>query len=156
VICVYIDIILIMANNNNGLRSNESITASFVRFINATSRSVDCIWINYNGHRVKYKTLAPNQFFDANTYVSHPWIFRDSATRDKMCVNTNYVFMPSATLTTALTHRKLVKITLPVLSLKDRCFQVVRDNLTNTSHIDELEIPKNLKIDFTQFCQHIN
>ena len=47
---------------------------AFVRFFNASPRNVDVIWINFNGGRVKYKTLEPKQFFDVNTYVAHPWV----------------------------------------------------------------------------------
>jgi von Hippel-Lindau disease tumor supressor len=41
---------------------------------------VNILWLNYEGERVRYKTLQPNQFVDVNTFVGHPWIFRDADT----------------------------------------------------------------------------
>jgi hypothetical protein len=37
------------------LRSKSSARASYIRFLNTTTRRVDVIWINYDGVRVKYK-----------------------------------------------------------------------------------------------------
>lgn len=59
-----------------GRQAGKSVISSFVRFVNRTQRHVDIVWLNYEGARVRYKTLQPEQFVDVNTFVGHPWIFR--------------------------------------------------------------------------------
>lgn len=76
------------------IRSPPSRGLSFVRFYNATQRTVEVIWINYEGVRVKYKTLQPNEFFDVNTYVAHPWMFQDAVTRERLNANSRHVYEP--------------------------------------------------------------
>ena len=65
------------------LRSEPSRTHSYVRFCNRTLRRADVIWFNYEGQGVKYKTLLPTQTVDVNTFVGHPWMFRDHDTGDR-------------------------------------------------------------------------
>ena len=65
------------------LRSEPSTHHSFVRFCNRTLRRADVIWFNYTGQGVKYKTLLPTQTVDVNTFVGHPWMFRDHDTGDR-------------------------------------------------------------------------
>ena len=43
-------------------KSGPSSVPSFLRFINRTPRLVDVIWLNYDGIRIRYKTLPPNGF----------------------------------------------------------------------------------------------
>ena len=74
------------------IRSQPSRGLSFVRFCNATQRKVEVIWINYEGARVKYKTLEPQEFFDVNTYVAHPWVFQDAVTHESLNANSKHIF----------------------------------------------------------------
>lgn len=76
------------------IRSQPSRGLSFVRFCNATQRKVEVIWMNYEGARVKYKTLEPDEFFDVNTYVAHPWLFQDAVTHERLNANSKHVFEP--------------------------------------------------------------
>ena len=98
------------------MRSGPSQVCSLVRFINTTQRSIDIIWLNYEGIGVVYRTVRPRQYVDVNTFVGHPWIFRDSATGDRMCVQTREVYEPVSTVTEAgrARHRP-VYITNPCL-----------------------------------------
>lgn len=63
------------------IRSRPSRGLSFVRFMNITQRKVDVIWINYEGARVRYKTLEPQEFVDVNKtdsfnkYIRNAYIF---------------------------------------------------------------------------------
>ena len=97
------------------LKSDRSMVHSFVRFLNCTVRRVDVVWLNYEGIGKKYQTLAPNQWIDVNTYVGHPWIFRDSATGDKLVVQLKEVFEPPGWSNGGNTvpHRKTFNITIP-------------------------------------------
>lgn len=76
------------------LRSQPSRSLSFVRFHNVTRRKVDVIWINYEGSRVKYKTLDPEEFCDVNTYVAHPWVFQDAVTHQSLNANSKHIYEP--------------------------------------------------------------
>ena len=105
-------------HNSQGkrLKSGPSMVHSFVRFLNCTARRVDVVWLNHEGVGIKYRTLGPNQWVDVNTYVGHPWIFRDSATGDKLVVQLKEVFEPSSWKNddeNAVPQRKTFNITIP-------------------------------------------
>lgn len=128
------------------IRSGRSQVHSFVRFVNQTLRNVNILWLNYEGARVRYKTLYPNQFVDVNTFVGHPWIFRDADTGDKLVVQLREVYEPIGynVMEGWPPHRRVVKISIPVYSLQERCMQVVRD-LVPPDKVDQLEIPLFLR-----------
>ena len=59
------------------LRSqNSSIRTSF-RVHNKSSMYISVSWVDYQGIEKEYQTLAPEQTGAYNTYVTHPWVFRD-------------------------------------------------------------------------------
>jgi len=128
------------------LKSGRSAMYSFVRFVNCTVRRVDIVWLNYEGIGIKYKTLDPEQCVDVNTFVGHPWIFRDSDTGDKLVVQLKEVYEPVGWVQ----HdgwppkRKLVSITIPVYTLRECCIQAVRQ-LVKKDEFEKLEIPQVLK-----------
>ena len=98
------------------LKSDPSMVNSFVRFLNCTVRRVDVVWLNYEGVGIRYRTLAPNQWVDVNTFVGHPWIFRDSITGDKLVVQLKEIFEPPSWKDVdenALPQRKTFNITIP-------------------------------------------
>ena len=98
------------------LKSDPSMVHSFVRFLNCTLRRVDVVWLNYEGIGIRYRTLAPNQWVDVNTFVGHPWIFRDSITGDKLVVQLKEVFEPPSWRDVdenTLPQRKTFNITIP-------------------------------------------
>lgn len=148
-----------MAEDNgiedSDLKSKQSLHKSFVRFINNTDRLVDVIWINFEGQHVKYKTLPPSAFFDCNTYVTHPWLFFDSETRDKLVVKCKEVFLPEPWYVQyehlqgedipRKPDRTLVYITIPVYTLRERSLQVVRNNLSQPEDAFKLELPSTLQ-----------
>ena len=53
-------------------KSGPSSVPSFLRFINRTPRLVDVIWLNYDGIRIRYKTLPPNGFGFILYFTSSP------------------------------------------------------------------------------------
>ncbi|XP_046384956.1 von Hippel-Lindau disease tumor suppressor [Ischnura elegans] len=138
------------------VRSLNSDHRAYVRFRNNTVRKVDVIWINYEGSRVKYRTLLPGQFFDANTYLSHPWMFRDSDTQDKLVVKSKEVFRPPPSVIRSVPNegnaepvrrleRTIVYITIPVYTLKERAMQVIRSYISQPDRVCQLELPVALK-----------
>lgn len=76
------------------LRSLNSDIVSHVCFKSTTTRRVDLFWINFEGGRVKYKTFEPGEQYFINTFVTHPWIFRDADTCAIIHGNNEEIFMP--------------------------------------------------------------
>ncbi|XP_074654896.1 von Hippel-Lindau disease tumor suppressor-like [Tubulanus polymorphus] len=126
-------------------KSGRPTVYSFVRFINKTQRKVDVIWLNYAGDQMNYASLNPEQFLDMNTYVGHPWIFKDTESGDKLVVQHQKLYQPIGWLPSDgwPPQRKRVYITIPVYSLKERCLQIIRC-LTPQNSIPSLELPQSL------------
>jgi von Hippel-Lindau disease tumor supressor len=88
------------ANNANAstcatekaLKSWDGKTASTVRFVNASGKTLMTYWLNYKGKRVLYKTLAPGASEDQTTFVTHPWVV---TTQDGACQG---IYYPDAQL----------------------------------------------------------
>jgi len=143
------------------LRSHPSRRLTFVRFENATQRKVDVIWINYEGVRVKYKMLEPGQFFDANTYVKHPWIFQDALTHEPLVVKASPIFQPGPwyepflpALRSGKLHLKELQpkriqvfITIPIYSLREMAARAIKRQLVRPEDALQLEIPRQLQED---------
>lgn len=112
-------------------KSKKSVICSFVRFMNRTQRGVDIVWLNYEGARVKFKTLSAYEFVDVNTYVGHPWIFLDMETGERLVVNLKSVYEPTTGWVPG--HwppvRKVVNITIP--SMYMFCVSGLKYNIFN-------------------------
>ena len=79
-----------MCNSEEDIRPRHSINsneASYVEFCSRTGRKVDILWLDYQGKKVKYATLQPGQRIFVDTFVTHPWVFRDSETYDVLVAN---------------------------------------------------------------------
>ncbi|PSN51074.1 hypothetical protein C0J52_01538 [Blattella germanica] len=126
---------------------------SFVRFYNNTNRKVDVIWINYQGHHIKYRSLPPGSFSDVNTYATHPWLFIDSETQDRLVVKSQEVYRPEPWYLQFTSTRDVptrfertnVYITIPMYSLRQRSLQVVRNSLLHPEDAFKLELPTSLQ-----------
>ncbi|XP_046437602.1 von Hippel-Lindau disease tumor suppressor-like [Daphnia pulex] len=143
------------------MRSQPSRGLSFVRFCNHTQRKVEVIWMNYEGARVKYKTLEPEEFFDVNTYVAHPWLFQDALTHERLNANLKDVFQPNAWYEQYLPDlrsgkinpedikpkRVTVNITSPLYSLKYSAMHAIRKRIKDYNHVHQLELPRQLQND---------
>lgn len=96
-------------------KAGRSVIHSFVRFVNSTNRKVDVVWLNYEGQGIRYKSLDPHKYVDVNTFVGHPWTFRDSETGQKMVVQLKEIYRPIGWDRREgwPPQRKVVNITIP-------------------------------------------
>jgi len=77
------------------LKSLRCDSQSLVTFISRTRRPFSVYWLDYHGNRVRYCQLGYAQQFNIRTYETHPWIFRDSETGDKLVTaDGSEVYMP--------------------------------------------------------------
>ncbi|XP_051873892.1 von Hippel-Lindau disease tumor suppressor [Pristis pectinata] len=127
------------------LRSHHSRQNSFVTFCNCTGRSVRPVWINYHGQPETYAEMAAQSGRKMNTFTGHPWMFRDAISDDRLLVNGHDVFVspPGQVNEIGQPRYIIVKITIPVYTLKERCLQVVR-SLVKREDYRNLEIVRSL------------
>jgi Domain of unknown function (DUF4440)/VHL beta domain len=68
-------------SQESSLRSLNSETPAFIRFVNATSQPVVVYWLNYDGKRdpseEQKETLKPGQSGFRATYLTHPFLVTD-------------------------------------------------------------------------------
>lgn len=87
-------------NPNHGLniKSDRSELPAFVIFENTTQRQVDVYWVDYTSQLVRYRTLIPGDKLIINTFKTHPWVFLDKSSGERMCVDNDEVFWPQPAL----------------------------------------------------------
>jgi hypothetical protein len=51
--------------------------ATKITFVNRSTENIRVYWIDYTGTRVLYRTLAPGEEYQLNTYLHHPWVITD-------------------------------------------------------------------------------
>jgi len=135
------------------LRSIESEIRAFVKFINCSQRLVEVHWVNYQGHNVHYTNLKPGEATLINTFKTHPWIFLDPKTGERLQVAHKDVFQPEAWFkfinrvdTGAVSvNRQEAKIHIPLKSLHDLCLWRILFLVDSKDDIYTLEIPKTLR-----------
>ena len=89
------DIQIHMAKAVAPLKSLRCDSQSLVTFISRSQRPFCVFWLDYHGQRVRYCQLSYSQQFNIRTYETHPWIFRDSETGDKLVTaDGSEVYMP--------------------------------------------------------------
>lgn len=71
----------IMDNKISKLKSIESLTPVKILLYNQSNRKVTLNWVNYYGQEVLYHTLGKRDSYVIDSYVTHPWVFRDSETK---------------------------------------------------------------------------
>lgn len=110
------------------LASGHSRTRSCLLFINNTQRMVGVFWMDYNGYQVHYRTLRPGMGIEVDTYLTHPWIFRDMTTGERMHAFHNDVYFPELHRVETnppdaqrISCRREVNIHFPLNSLRTRC-----------------------------------
>lgn len=150
-------------------RSRHSFQSVFVRFKNLTNRTVKVVWVNYTGQYIKYREIPPKQYMDVNTFKTHPWMAFDSNTADQMHIDKAFIYMPKTwqeyfahrylphqIIRDGFMPRILVRITLPLYSLRHLALMTIRDNLLNPEDADGLELPQTLIEDIKKAVRHRN
>ncbi|KFB35032.1 AGAP002496-PA-like protein [Anopheles sinensis] len=133
------------------LKSQHSEIRSFVLFINTTQREVDVFWVNYSARLIHYTTLKPGAQCMVNTYVTHPWAFKDRVSGERMHVRHQPVYLPEPWYrnfdSTGRLARKEIKIHFPVRTLTESCLWRILALVPEQEEenaLRELDIPRVL------------
>ncbi|XP_030633336.1 von Hippel-Lindau disease tumor suppressor [Chanos chanos] len=129
------------------VRSLMSRLPVHVLFCNRSSRVVRPVWINYRGQPHPYQNIQPWRALRMTTFVGHPWMFRDAETDEPMIVNSKEMFLPRPAENAQQPSE--VNITIPMMTLRERCLQVVRA-LVRHEDYSKLEIARCLQEDLAK------
>ena len=134
------------------LRSRASLFNALVMFVNRTMRVVTIYWVDYDGYFKKLITLKPGDHRSTNTFSTHPWVFKDATTGERMHVENSYVYWPKPLIYSD--HEKLprvkrrqIEIHFPMRSLRESSLWIIAKNLQQDEDIKELELPNTLSSD---------
>lgn len=147
------------------LRSRNNAKKSYVKFCNGTSRNVVLYWIDYEGQAVSFGTLPSGVCVDIDTYVTHPWIFVDEETGDRLMVEQKDVYFPEPPenyFVGGVTKpgRSVVSIMTRIPTLQEMASKVIMRHLQNEDQVCKLEIPVvlmcelKLKMKFTMWEEY--
>ncbi|XP_060695746.1 von Hippel-Lindau-like protein [Hemiscyllium ocellatum] len=129
------------------LRSLHSDEATFVIFVNRTLRTARPWWINFEGVPRNYDDIPPGGALRMCTYRTHPWVFRDADTGDKLLIKNGEIYFPTSTQYDEDGPIYIpVHVTVPVYSLKNCCLQCIRKHVKSEDYT-KLELPKSLHTD---------
>lgn len=125
------------------LKSKHSRIKSYVLFRNCTERLVDVVWIGFSGELVRYFTMRPTDCKMINTFATHPWIFQDPDTGERMQVNGKNVYMPQPHHRGQI-NRYLVPIKFPLRSLRNNALWTISRLVPPSEDLQQLELPRCL------------
>ncbi|XP_048405284.1 von Hippel-Lindau-like protein isoform X1 [Stegostoma tigrinum] len=131
----------------SALRSLRSDEATFVKFVNRTLRNARPWWINFDGIPQSYADIPPGGVLHMRTYRTHPWVFRDADTGDKLLIKNDEIYFPTSKQYDEDGPTYIpVDVTIPVYSLKNCCLQRIRKHMKSDDYT-KLELPKSLHTD---------
>jgi hypothetical protein len=79
----------VSCEEERNLRSLGTQFSTYINFTNMSSQAVRLYWINHQGARQLYTTLARSETRSFQTYITHPWIVADLQDR---CLG---IYMPA-------------------------------------------------------------
>ncbi|XP_073812871.1 von Hippel-Lindau protein [Musca autumnalis] len=133
------------------LAAQHSNEQTHVFFLNTTQRQVNLYWMDFNGSQDLFTTLPPGAGIKANTFVTHPWLFRDARTGERMHVKHQDIFWPQLYRVKNagqwLPCRKLIAIHPPITqTLRTRCLWRFAELIygQNDEFLKELNLPRTL------------
>lgn len=138
------------------LAAQNSLEQTYVFFLNNTQRQVNLYWMDFNGCQDLFTTLKPGAGIKANTFVTHPWIFRDAITGERMHVKHQDIFWPQLyrvrdpqNVGQWIPCRKLIGIHQPVQSLRAKCLWRFAQMIygSETSLLESLSLPRTVEGD---------
>ena len=80
--------------DDEAVKSLNGDSVSPVRFHNKTGRSVNLIWVDYEGKPKVQVELEQGQEVNFNTYVTHPWLAQDTASKRSLLLNFGDIYYP--------------------------------------------------------------
>ncbi|KAM8930827.1 von Hippel-Lindau disease tumor suppressor [Pelodytes ibericus] len=105
------------------IRSRNSCLPAHVLFCNRSHRTVQPLWVNFQGEPQPYPSLAPGTARRMLTYLGHMWLFRDLETNVGLLANKKEVYLPSANVNG---QPSIVNISSPAFTLKEHCIHFIR------------------------------
>lgn len=74
------------------LQSLNSSRPTTLLVRNMTHRTVEVLWVNYQGQEQAYAALAPREAWNqGGTYLTHPWLVRDQNSRELLALSTGTI-----------------------------------------------------------------
>ena len=83
-------------SEESSLRSTDGSTPTSITFQNSTLETVQMYWLDYNGMRQAYGSLAPGTSYTQGTFLTHPWVAADTT---GACLE---IFLPVSSPATAI------------------------------------------------------
>jgi von Hippel-Lindau disease tumor supressor len=77
------------------LRSLSGTERTRISFRNERFGRINVFWIDYEGQRQLYRTLAPGQTQTFQTYATHPWVLTDASGG---CLSVNFADVGTSTV----------------------------------------------------------
>lgn len=146
------------------LAAQNSLEQTFVFFHNSTQRCINLYWMDFNGSQDFFTMLKPGAGIKANTFVTHPWIFRDAQTGQRMQVKHQDIFWPQLYRVRDpqnwrqwIPCRKLITIHQPVRSLRYTCLWRFAEQIygNQAAVLAREDIPNILKRDLSNVLKLI-
>lgn len=132
--------------NEFKLRSVNSDIATHVQFINQSRHYARAWWLDFAGLPVSYGDIRPGSVSRMNTFLTHPWVFRDTRNGAKLLANLEEVYIPTPTEYEESGDPRFLSVVInnPVYSLQDFCLMLIRKLVRNEDYC-RLDIPEALR-----------